>query len=317
MGGAEGSAGDWRGKNMSMKDLRKLVFTLGTLAAMVSFGAPARAQQQPQPIKVTKVKDNVYFVQGGAGSNNGVIVGKTGVIVVDTKITLDSEKDVLAEIAKITPNPVNTAIITHSDGDHVNGLAALPASVTVVAQENCKAEMIASAGSRNPAPQDRLPSKTYAKTDKLTIDGVHIRLYHWAPGHTSGDTIVYLPDQKVVFGGDLLAGTPDRPETLIHLEKHGSAAGWIENAKGMVGLNADTYLTGHGNVMSKAEVQKKLDLIQDKYTKIKTMAAQGKSLNDIKTSLGESTAPPQTNANGALPAPNLTEVIYKEVAKRS
>ena len=303
--------------NMNIKKVKKLACALGTLAAVVSFGGLARAQQQPQPIKMTKVKDNVYFVQGGAGSNNGVIVGKKGVIVVDTKITPDSEKDELAEIAKITPDPVTAAILTHSDGDHVNGLAALPASVTVIAQENCKAEMIASAGSRNPAPQDRLPSKTYAKTDKLTIDGVHIRLYHWAPGHTSGDTVVYLPDQKVVFGGDLLAGAPDRPETLIHLEKHGTAAGWIENAKGMVGLDADTYLTGHGNVMTKAEVQKKLDLIQDKYNKIKAMAAQGKSLNDIKVAMGESTAPPQPNANGNLPAPNLTEVIYKEVSAKS
>jgi cyclase len=297
-----------------MKDVKKLVLALGTLAAVISFGALAGAQQQPQPIKVTKVKDNVYFVQGGAGSNNGVIVGKTGVIVVDTKITPGSEMDVLAEIAKITPEAVNTAIITHSDADHVNGLAALPASVTVIAQENCKAEMVASAGTRNPAPQDRLPTKTYAKTDKLTIDGVHIRLYHWAPGHTSGDTIVYLPDQKVVFGGDLLAGAPDRAETLIHLEKHGTAAGWIQNAKGMVGLDADTYLTGHGDVMSKADVQKKLDLIQDKYNKIKTMVAQGKSLDEVKMSLGESTAPPKPNANGNLPAPNLTEVIYKEVS---
>lgn len=226
---------------MNIKDVRNLVFMLGTFGVLALFGTRALAQQQPQPIKVTKVKDNVYFVQGGAGSNNGFIVGKKGVILVDTKITPDSEKDALAEIAKITPNPVTTAIITHSDGDHVNGLAALPASVTVIAQENCKVEMQASAASRNPAPQDRLPSKTYTKTDKLTIDGIHIRLYHWAPGHTSGDTIVYLPDQKVVFGGDLLAGAPDRAETLIHLEKHGSAAGWIENAKGMVGLDADTY----------------------------------------------------------------------------
>jgi cyclase len=297
-----------------MKDARKLVLGLGTLAAFIALGTMARAQQQPQPIKVTKIKDNLYFVQGGVGSNNGVIVGKTGVIVVDTKTTPASEKDVLAEIAKITPNPVNAAIITHSDADHVNGLAALPAGLTVVAQENCKAEMVASAGTRNPAPQDRLPTKTYGKTDKLTIDGVHVRLYHWAPGHTSGDTVVYLPDQKVVFGGDLLAGAPDRAETLIHLEKHGSAAGWIENTKGMLGLNADTYLTGHGEVMTKADVQKKFDLIQDKYNKVRAMVAQGKSLDDVKTSFGESTAPPKPNANGNLPAPTLTEVIYKEVS---
>jgi glyoxylase-like metal-dependent hydrolase (beta-lactamase superfamily II) len=280
-------------------------------------GTVARTQQQPSPLKVTKIKDDVYWAQGGAGSNDGIIIGTTGVIVVDTKTTVDSEKQVIGEIAKITPKAVNTAIITHSDGDHVNGLAAFPAGLTIVAQENCKKEMEASAGSRNPAPQDRLPTKTYAKTDELTVDGVHIRLYHWALGHTSGDTVVYLPDEKIVFGGDLLAGAPDRAETRIHVEKQGSAAGWIENVKGMLGLDANTYLTGHGEMMTKTEVQKKLDLIQGKYNKIKTMVAQGKSLDEIKTSLGEPTAAPPANPNGPPAFPDLTEVIYMEVSKKS
>jgi cyclase len=299
----------------SMKNISKGIIGLAMVAGLVSFALPVRAQQQAQPLKTTKVKDNVYWVQGGVGSNDGFIVGNTGVVLVDTKTTVDSEKGVLAEIAKVTPKMVNTVFITHSDGDHVNGLAALPSGVTIIAQENCKKEMQASAGSRNPAPQDRLPSKTYSKTDKLTVDGVHVRLYHWANGHTSGDTIVYLPDEKIVFGGDLLV--TNRPDTLIHLEKNGSAAGWIENAKGMVGLDADTYLTGHGEMMTKADVQKKLALIQDKYNKIKTMAAQGKSLDEIKSSMGEPTAAPPPNPNGNPPAATLTEVIYKEVAKKS
>ena len=298
-----------------MNSMRRVAVGLAALASLVSMGTLARAQQQPLPLKVTNVKDKVYWVQGGVGSNDGFIVGTDGVVLVDTKTTVDSEKGVIAEIAKVTPKMVNTVIITHSDGDHVNGLAAFPPGLTIIAQENCKKEMEASAGGRNPAPQDRLPTKTYAKTDKLTVDGVHIQLYHWANGHTSGDTIVYLPDEKIVFGGDLLV--TNRPDTLIHLEKNGSAAGWIENAKGMVGLNADTYLTGHGEMMTKADVQKKLALIQDKYNKIKTLAAQGKSLDEIKTSLGESTAPPPPNPNGAPPAAPLTEVIYKEVAKKS
>ena len=298
-----------------MNKMRKLILGMAGVVALVSFGPLARAQQQPQPLKVTKVKDNVYWVQGGVGSNDGFIVGTTGVVLVDTKTTVDSEKAVIAEIAKVTPKTVNTVMITHSDGDHVNGLAAFPAGLTIIAQENCKKEMEASASGRNPAPQDRLPTKTYAKTDKLTADGVHIRLYHWANGHTSGDTIVYLPDEKIVFGGDLLV--TNRPDTLIHLEKNGSAAGWIENAKGMVGLDADAYLTGHGEMMTKADVQKKLAFIEDKYKKIKTMTAQGKSLDEIKTSLGEPTAAPPPNPNGAPPAATLTEVIYKEVAKKS
>src|SRR5450631_2126915 len=303
-----------RFRRAAMNKVNELTLRPAMLAAFVSFAVLAGAQQQAPPLKVTKIKDNVYWAQGGAGSNDGIIVGTTGVIVVDTKTTTDSEKEVIAEIAKITPKSVNTAIITHSDGDHVNGLAAFPAGLTIIAQENCKKEIEASAGSRNPSPQNRLPTKTYNKTDRLTIDGVHIRLYHRANAHTSGDTVVYLPDQKVVFGGDLLV--TNRPDTNIHVEKNGSAAGWIENAKGMLGLDADTYLTGHGNMMTKADVQKKLDLIQDKYSKIKAMVAQGKSLDEIKTSFGESTAPTPPNPNGAPPPATLTEAIYREVSKK-
>ena len=298
-----------------MNITRKLTRMPAIVVAFVSFAMLAWAQQPNPPLKVTQIKDNLYWAQGGAGSNDGIIVGTTGVIVVDMKTTPDSEKEVIAEIAKITPKAVNTAIVTHSDGDHVNGLAAFPSGLTIIAQENCKKEMEASAGSRNPALQDRLPTKTYNKTGRLTIDGVHIRLYHWANAHTSGDMVVYLPDQKVVFGGDLLV--TNRPDTFIHLEKQGSAAGWIESAKGMLGLDADTYLTGHGNMMTKADLQKKLDLIQDKYTKIKAMVAQGKSLDEIKTSLGEPTAAPPPNPNGAPPPATLTEVIYKEISKKS
>ena len=109
---------------------------------------------------------------------------------------------------------------------------------------------------------------------------------------------------------------PTAPIPTIHMEKNGSAAGWIENAKGMIGLNADTYLTGHGDMMTKADVQKKLDFIQGKYNKIKAMAAQGKSLDEIKTSFGEPTAPAASRMQMArLPAATMTEVIYKEVSK--
>ena len=163
--------------------LRKLAIALAlALIFSVLAVSVAQAQQPPQPLTVTKIKDNLYWARGGAGSNDGIIVGKDGVILVDTKTTPDSEKEVLAEVAKITPKMITTVIITHSDGDHVNGLAALPAGLTIIAQENCKKEMEASASSRNPAPQDRLPTKTYDKTDKMTIDGVKIQLYHWAPG---------------------------------------------------------------------------------------------------------------------------------------
>ncbi len=298
-----------------MRYRKHLTSRAAMTAALFTFAIAAAAQQPPPPLKVAQIKDNIYWTQGGAGGNTGIIVGKNGVIVVDTKTTVDSSKEVQAEIAKITPKPVTTAIVTHSDGDHVDGLAGFPSGLTIISHENCKKEMEASAGTRGAAPQDRLPNKTVAKNENMTIEGVKVRLLHFAPGHTSGDLIVYFPEQKVVFGGDLLV--TNRPDTLIHMEKNGSAAGWIQNVKGMIALNADTYVTGHGDLMTKDDVQKKLALIQDKFDKIKTMTAQGKSLDEVKTSFGESTAPPAPNANGALPAATLTEVIFKEVSKKS
>jgi glyoxylase-like metal-dependent hydrolase (beta-lactamase superfamily II) len=296
-----------------MKYLWKPIFGLAMIATLYTIAAAQ--QQQPPPLKVANIKSNVYWTQGGAGGNTGIIVGTTGVIVVDTKQTVDSSKDVQAEIAKITPKPVDTAIVTHSDGDHVNGLAGFPAGLTIIAQENCKKEMEASAGTRGAAPQDRLPTKTVAKDETMTIDGVRVRLLHWAPGHTSGDLVVYLPDQKIVFGGDLLV--TNRPDTNIHAEKQGSAAGWMENVKEMIALDADTYVTGHGDLMTKDDVKKKLAFIQDRWDKIKAMVAQGKSLDDVKTAMGESTAPPVPNAQGNMPAATLTEIMYKEIAKKS
>ena len=116
---------------------------------------------------------------------------------------------------------------------------------------------------------------------------------------------------------DRLTTNRRNDDTGIHLEKHGSAAGWIENAKGILGLDADTYLTGHGEMLTRDGVKKKLDLIQDKYNKIEAMVAQGKSLDVIKTSFGESTAPAPANPNGAPPPATLTEAIFMEVSKKS
>src|SRR6266576_7209860 len=102
-----------------------------------------RAQQPPQappPITMKMLKPDVWAGLGGAGGNSTIIIGKTGVIVVDAKQTEAGAKDLLAEIGKITPKPVTTVILTHSDGDHVIGLVAFPAGVKVIAHENNKKE---------------------------------------------------------------------------------------------------------------------------------------------------------------------------------
>src|SRR5581483_10639986 len=160
-----------------------------------------------QPLMTHQLKPDVYWVEGGGG-NSGVIIGGQGVIVVDAKTTPAGGKELLDDIAKITPKPVTTVILTHSDGDHVNGLASFPAGVRIIAHENNKKEQqqALAAGGRNTPPADRLPTQTVSKNrETLKIDGVGVELLHWVPAHTSGDLVVYLPSQKIVFTGDIIA----------------------------------------------------------------------------------------------------------------
>ena len=298
-----------------MKLLKKneIRLAVAVLFGATAFAASAVAQNAPQPVTVKQLKPDVYWAQGGSGSNTGFIIGKDGVIVVDAKTTPDSAKEMLDDLAKITPKPVTTAILTHSDGDHVNGLAAFPKGITIIAQENCKKEMEAS--EKNPqgaAPADYMPTKTYDKKENTTINGEKFTLLHWVPAHTSGDTIVYLPEQKIVFTGDITANTGF---PLIHLEKNGSSAGWIETVKGILALDFDTIVPGHGDLQTKAELTKRLADVTERRDKVAELVKQGKSLDEIKTAVGESTAPPAAGGRGPR-FPSFTEVVYQELTKK-
>ena len=139
-----------------------------------------------------------------------------------------------------------------------------------------------------------------------------VEVLHWAPAHTSGDLVVFLPAEKIVFTGDIITTQPD---ALIHLEKHGSSEGWVTTAKGIAALNADQFVPGHGDVLTKAAVQKKATDVTAKRAKIVALVKQGKSLNEIKTAVGD--PPPAQGKGGRGPGfASFTEVVYQELTKK-
>jgi glyoxylase-like metal-dependent hydrolase (beta-lactamase superfamily II) len=292
--------------------LRKTILLTLFATAIVSL---AYAQAPPAaPFMSHQLKPNIYWIEGGGG-NSTVIVGDKGVIVVDAKTTPDQGKELLADIAKITPKPVTTVILTHSDGDHVNGLAAFPAGITIIAQANNKREQDAAlgAGGRGAPPADHLPTRVVSKNkETVKIDGVKLELLHWAPAHTSGDLVVFLPDEKIVATGDIIAGNGD---PLIHREKNGSSEGWITTVKGIAALDADVFVTGHGNTQTKADIQNRLAAVTAKREKIKGLVAAGKSLEEIRAAVD----PPPADGRGGKGGgrgpnfPSFTEVVYQEL----
>jgi cyclase len=249
----------------------------------------------PQPLVVHQLKPNVYWVEGGGG-NSAVIVGNNGVIVVDAKTSAAGGTELLADIAKITPKPVTTVFVTHSDGDHVAGLASFPKGVTIIAHENCKTEMQAAP---NAAPggalADYMPTRTVTRNmEDMTIEGVKLRVYHFAPAHTSGDLMVYLPDDKIMFTGDVVATQSAYP--LIHLEKNGTSDGWVTTLNGIIATDATTFVPGHGDVQMKADLQKRVADTLARRDQIKALVAQGKSLDDVRAGIGE--PPPAARGGG-------------------
>jgi len=278
-------------------------------APWIAFATLALAQTPPAPAPLVthQLAPNMYWIDGGGG-NSGVIVGRTGVLVIDAKITEAAGKELIEDIAKITPKPVTTVIETHSDRDHIAGLAAFPKGITIVAHENNKKEQEeAIEGGRGAVTAGRLPTLVISKNkDTLNVDGARIELYHWAPAHTSGDLVVFLPAEKIVFTGDILS--PEQPDPIIHPEKNGSSEGWIATVKGMLALNAVRYVPGHGEIQTKAAIQKGLDAAIAKRAKIKDLVAQGKSLDEIRSAVGD---PP---ARGRIIT--FTEVVYRELTPK-
>ena len=296
----------------------RIGFSLGyaTVASLSALAALALAQgPAPMPLMVHQLKPNVYWIEGGGG-NSGVIIGDKGVIVIDAKTSAAGGKELLEDVAKITPKPVTTVIETHSDGDHINGLVSFPSGITIIAHENNKKEQDTAfaAGGRGAPPEGYLPNQLVSKNrETLKINGIKVELFHWAPAHTSGDLVIYLPDEKIVFTGDIIAAQMSDP--LIHLEKNGSSAGWITTVKGIVGLNADQFVPGHGDLQTKAAIQKRLADAEAKREKIKQLVAQGKSLDEIKAAVGD--PPPAQGRGGRGPGfASFTEVVYRELTKK-
>jgi len=284
---------------------------------LLTWGALAVAQQ-PQPLTVQKIKGNVYLVKGGNGANTGFFVGDREVLLIDAKMTADAMKQLVEEVKKVTPLPITRLVLTHSDGDHVNGLNGLPKGLKIYGHPQTKKDMEAAAQAANMQYlADYLPTETCspctasrASAQTIAMGGANVQLYHFGPAHTSGDLTVWFPAERVAFVGDLAFVGRD---PLIHRQKGGSSQGLVETLQGLIALNAEAYLSGHSDPLTRQDIETIHKSIVEKRDKVKSLIAEGKSLDDIKQSFGVKDAPAQP---GRPRFPGLIEIIYLELTEK-
>jgi glyoxylase-like metal-dependent hydrolase (beta-lactamase superfamily II) len=266
------------------------------------------AMPQAAPLAVEALRGGVYWVKGGSGANTGFIVGTKEVIVIDAKMTEDSARAELAEIRKLTANPVKYIVLTHSDGDHVNGLSAFPKGLPILAHTNTRKDMEqAFQDPKMSALLPYLPNDVAPGDRPIDIDGVRVSLLYFGPAHTSGDLVVFLPDQKIAFVGDLAFIGRD---PLIHRQKGGTSFGLVRTLNRILALDADTLISGHSDPLTKADIRALVASIEEKQAKVKAMLEQKKSLDEIRAAFGATGDP------AARRFPSLAEIIFQELTEK-
>ena len=201
----------------------------------------AGASAQNNPLTISQVKEGLYVIMG-SGGNVGVRVTPDGVVLIDDKFPQNFD-EIQSLVASVSSQPVKYVINTHHHGDHTGSNASYITIAEIVAHKNARANMIR-------GNQEGPPEIVFSQETSVFLGNVEVRAYHFGTGHTNGDALIYFPDLKTIHGGDLLHTTAP----FIDYANGGSSRGWVGTINGALGLDFDTAIPGHGEVMSRDDV---------------------------------------------------------------
>ena len=217
------------------------------------------AAQLPPPT-MEEVGLGIYaYVQldGSWGLNNaGLIKGKDALTLIYTCFTESRNRAYLESVRQVSSLPAKTLVNTHHHGDHIHGNYLVPGAA-IVGHELCRQTVIDTGlqalhplfpgvewGNLELAP----PFVTFKDRLNIFSDDLKIELVFMGPAHTTNDIVAWLPEQKLLFSGDLIfnQGTP--------FVAMGSVSGSLEAVKWLRNLGAETIVPGHGSVCGPAVI---------------------------------------------------------------
>ncbi|MFC9234800.1 MBL fold metallo-hydrolase [Streptomyces decoyicus] len=220
--------------------------------------AAAAALRAPLPTAgaptLRAVADGVYVYEqpdGGWCLNNaGVITGGGRCILVDTVATRARAERLRDEVARVAPGGPDIVVNTHFHGDHVFGNSLFTPRATVISHEGTRSDMAESGlGLCHLWPDVdwgevtlALPDQTFTERLTLRAGALRIELLHVGPAHTADDVVVWVPERKVLFTGDVV-WSQVTPYVLM-----GSLTGSLRALERLRALEPETVVCGHGPV---------------------------------------------------------------------
>jgi len=287
-----------------MKKKIEFVLMLALLLGSNSIGQP-RAEQ---PVEFKKISDRLFEIVGGRGAQGGAYIGDDGVLVIDAKMDEASVDQVIEGIKQITGKPIKYLVNTHGDGDHIAGNRYFPETVTIIAHENCRKDFFlpgrngAASEWSGPDLVPFVPSVTFSEKMSIHLGSKTVELWYFGVGHTTGDTVVYFPEEKTAFIGDqIFIGRAQ----LIHSYKGGNSFEHVKTLTKMLDkIGAEKFCSGHSEMTNRAGIENHVGQMKKRQEKIRALIAQGKSIEEIKSEFEQSES-------------RLVEAIYNEIKNPS
>lgn len=252
---------------------KRIAALLAILVSMLAMPGLSSAQQRPtltaeqqQRLQIQAIpgKAGLYIIPGFdgnlSGGNVAVRVTGDGVIVVDNKFPY-SFIDIMEQVRSVTSEPVRYVLNTHHHSDHAGSNADFMPAAQVIGHQNVRANML-----RNGQPG--APPVVFDSSTAVFLGDAEVQAHHFGRGHTNGDSVIYFADLGTVHTGDLfiwgnrLDGSTMAP--FIDYGNGGSAAEWTATLDGLLSLDFDTAIPGHGPILRKAEIR----IFRDKFDKL-------------------------------------------------
>lgn len=225
-------------------------------------------------LKIEQVSDGLYMIQSSASGNITAFVTDEGVLLVDSKFANENARSVEL-LRTVTDKPIRYVVNTHMHGDHTGGNIAF---------EALGAEIIATGNARRRLAETQdtgLPSITFDDHRQLVFGGRVMDFYWLGRGHTDGDLVIHLPEERLVLTGDLFAGG-DPFVRLIDYNGGGSLAEWSGTLEKVLALDFDRVIPGHSEITDRARLQAYLDEIVRMQDLIREMKTAGRAPQEIQ-----------------------------------